>query len=381
MADSNFRKSAIKIFSKLVSEDVIRRKFKQNACNLCRVEFHDEKAAWKHYYGNLHGDRMKSLPRMERAPEFWVMILKSLEAFDPKLISKTELIDFMVDRFDVRENFSMACINDKVDTNMEEMIIHFQTVKKTGNKLGLKQRGRQELQNIAGRRFLEQENRYPVRAERSTNGRKRSGDERNQEQGYKRKRHEDEIIRERSSSSRESSRKVHKQRSSAATEEQKFSKKYARKTPSPCSVQYPNLLQEQHQQLLTPQQQQNLQVPQQLAPTRPIIILPPNLNLSSLPTNLLSSLGPALSQMLTPQQLQSHSLRFPYSQFSNQQVQHQQHIQATIPSNTPSQIQPSSPPTATTSTSPTTKPVSPRSHYKMFLQQQHLMEEPQSARI
>jgi len=369
MADSNFRKSAIKIFSKLVSEDVIRRKFKQNACNLCRVEFHDEKAAWKHYYGNLHGDRMKSLPRMERAPEFWVMILKSLEAFDPKLISKTELIDFMVDRFDVRENFSMACINDKVDTNMEEMIIHFQTVKKTGNKLGLKQRGRLELQNINGKRFLEHENRYPVRAERSTNGRKRSGDEMNQEQGYKRKRHEDEIIRERSSS-RESSHKVHKQRS-------------FRKTPSPnpCSVQYPNLLQEQHQQLQTPQQQQNLQVPQQPAPTRPIIILPPNLNLSSLPTNLLSSLGPALSQMLTPHQLQSHSLRFPYSQFSNQQVQHQQHIQATFPSNTPSQLQPSSPPTATTSTSPTTKPVSPRSHYKMFLQQQHLMEEPQSARI
>merc|ERR1719186_178768 len=181
----------------------------------------------------------------------------------------------------------------------------------------------------------------------------------NQEQGYKRKRHEDEIIRERSSS-RESSHKVHKQRSFRKTP-----------SPSPSSVQYPNLMQEQHQQLQTPQQQQNLQVPQQPAPTRPIIILPPNLNLSSLPTNLLSSLGPALSQILTPQQLQSHSLRFPYSQFSNQQ-----HIQATIPSNTPSQLQPSSPLTATTSTSPTTKPVSPRSHYKMFLQHQHLMEEP-----
>eukprot|EP00092_Neocalanus_flemingeri_P036462 GFUD01039703.1.p1 GENE.GFUD01039703.1~~GFUD01039703.1.p1 ORF type:complete len:381 (-),score=97.13 GFUD01039703.1:62-1204(-) len=380
MADSNFRKNVIRIFSKVVSEDIIVRRFKQNACHLCKVQFHDEKSAWKHYYGSLHGDRMKSLPKMEKAPEFWVMILKSLEVFDPKLISKNDLIDYLVDKYDVREKFSMACITDKVDSNMGEMINYFQTVKKTGNLFGLKQRGRQELQKVSGKRFLEHENRKQEnrgfdRDERSSNDRRRSEEEKSQNQEYKRRREDESnssrvCKQERRSSSIEPSRKVQDRRSS--DEE-------PRKTPSPSSPQNPTkasptIQREAHQlkYLQTPQQQ-HLQAPQQAVPTRPIIILPPNLNLSSLPPNLFSSLGPALAQMLTPQQLQSHPMMFPYSQFSNPQVQQPQPFQPIIPPNSTPQTP--SPPQATT------KPVSPRTHYKKFVQQQQQAEEPCSARV
>jgi len=394
MGDSNFRKNMSRIFSKVLPEDVIARKFKQQACHLCKVEFHDEKAAWKHYYGSYHGDKMKRLPKMEKAPEFWVMILKSLEAFDPNLISKNELVDYMVDRFDVRESFSMGIIHDKVDTNIAEMVDYFQTVKKTERNLfGLKQRGRQELQKVSGKRFLAHENNMRRedggRVRDSLSDRKRSGDDQRDHDQENKRRRQDKDIRssrdlkqERRTLSEASNQKDRAEAVKAAAEDKRKpsdvsrntpSPKDSRKTPSPNDSKTPvspSELQKQLQhQYLQACQQQLLHAPQQPGQTRPIIILPPNLNLSSLPQNLISSLGPALTQMLPPQQLQSYPMMFPYTQ----QFQG-------MPTST-SSPKPLSPTMTSTTTTPSKPQLSPSSHFKNLVQSQQQAEATRTVRI
>ena len=246
MGDSNFRKNMSRIFSKVVPDDVIARKFKEHACHLCKVEFHDEKTAWKHYYGSYHGDKMKRLPKRRNSSEA------------SKQKAKTEAVRTAADK------------------------------KKPS----------------------------------------------------------------------EDSRK-------------KPSPKDSRKTPSPNDLRK-TVSQSDHQKQLQQQylqacQQQLLQAPQQPpGQNRPIIILPPNLNLSSLPQNLISSLGPALTQMMPQQQLQSYPMMFPYSQ----------QFQA-MPTSTssPKSLSP------TMTTTPCKPQLSPVSHFKNLVQAQQQAEAPRTVRI
>ena len=103
MSDRKFRRDLLKYFRNSVAEDVIKREFRRDVCHLCRVEFNCEESAWSHYRSSDHSSRLRKVPKqIEKATEFWVMIIKALAAFDPDFISIEQLIDHILEKFDVR---------------------------------------------------------------------------------------------------------------------------------------------------------------------------------------------------------------------------------------------------------------------------------------